>query len=206
MRRPHDTSPQPRGDAAHVYHRGFPAAARGRCAGREDVPKDEWAESEEVAGEDDTAAAAAGTGDGLTGAVGAALVAAVGRGGEGEAEAEGADGGEVSGTEEEAPAAGRGAGAVGAVGGPLAAAAVGRGCTGHRMSLWGPSYGGWRRPDPEARRSAAAVGAGVLGGGRRGGATGREVLKLGTRYGGGGGSTSRQQFRCSLVIWGKRPH
>jgi hypothetical protein len=83
LRRPHDTSPQPRGDAAHVYHRGLPAAARGRCAGREDVPKDEWAESEEVAGEDDTAAAAAGTGDGLTGAVGAALVAAVGRGGEG---------------------------------------------------------------------------------------------------------------------------
>jgi hypothetical protein len=60
-------------------------------------------------------------------------LAAVGRAGEGEAEAEGADGGEVGGTEEEAPAAGRGVGAVSAVDGPIAAAAVGRGCSGHRM-------------------------------------------------------------------------
>jgi hypothetical protein len=37
--------------------------ARGRCTGREDVPKDEWAEIDEVAGENDTAMAAAGEND-----------------------------------------------------------------------------------------------------------------------------------------------
>jgi hypothetical protein len=160
-----------------------------------------------VAGE---AAAAAGRGGGVSGAVGAALVAAMGRGGEGEAEAEGADGGEVTGTKEEAPAASRGVGAVSAVDGPVAAAAVCCGCTGHRMLLWGglslTREGGGGRIRKRATSSEAAAVEQLGGFWEAGGATGRErgfLLKLGTRY----GAAEREKVPVLLgVDDGERPY